>query len=405
MNIVFLLTQDIESPSGFGRYFPLAKNLVKRGHKVSILTLHPLFNSLKQKKFEQDGVDIWYVAQMHVSKYGNYKTDFPTSKFILSTINATISLFVASKSLTADIIHIGKPHPMNGIAGLFAHFFNDSLLFLDCDDYEVGSGRFNAEWQKYIVAFFEQSLPKYVHLITTNTDFMKHKLETWGISSEQIIYLPNGVDLDRFRLSNHEEVDNLRTKLGLIGHRVIVYIGSLSYPSHPVNLLLKAFKKVHMTIPDTKLVIVGGGDQYENLKKQTHFLGLDNSVIFCGRISPIKIPIYYQLADVSVDPNNNDDAARGRSPLKIFESWASKVPIVTSDVGNRRKLLDSPPAGVIAIPGDTTSLSNCILSVLQQPDVAEELRRYGLDRAEQFSWNRISNILEVAYIKSLANKH
>jgi hypothetical protein len=44
--ITFLLTQDLESPSGLGRYWPMARYLAALGHQVKIGALHSNFNSL-----------------------------------------------------------------------------------------------------------------------------------------------------------------------------------------------------------------------------------------------------------------------------------------------------------------------------------------------------------------------
>ena len=49
MRIHFLLTQDLESPSGLGRYFPMARELVRLGHQVTISALHSDYANLKHK--------------------------------------------------------------------------------------------------------------------------------------------------------------------------------------------------------------------------------------------------------------------------------------------------------------------------------------------------------------------
>ncbi len=48
MRILFLLTQDLDSPSGAGRYQPMAKYLTKLGHQVTIAALHSNYFSLKR---------------------------------------------------------------------------------------------------------------------------------------------------------------------------------------------------------------------------------------------------------------------------------------------------------------------------------------------------------------------
>jgi hypothetical protein len=74
MKVLFLLTQDLESPSGLGRYFPLAREMALLGHQVTIAALHPDYQSLKIHRFDVEGVHVWYVAPMHVRKHGNVKS-------------------------------------------------------------------------------------------------------------------------------------------------------------------------------------------------------------------------------------------------------------------------------------------------------------------------------------------
>ena len=89
------------------------------------------------------------------------------------------------------------------------------------------------------------------------------------------------------------------------------------------------------------------------------------------------IPVYYRLADVVVDPVYDDDTARSRVPLKLFESWISQVPFVSGDVGDRMLLLGTPPAGILANPGDSNSLAASILQILENPQTAIDLKQRG----------------------------
>jgi glycosyltransferase involved in cell wall biosynthesis len=124
-------------------------------------------------------------------------------------------------------------------------------------------------------------------------------------------------------------------------------------------------------------------------------------VIFLGRVAPQEVPLYYHLADVSVDPVYDDGAARGRSPLKLFESWACGVPFVSGDVGDRRKLLGQPPAGLLTKPGDPVSLGEAILRVLGDPDLGAALCRRGRERVRDYNWGKLARNLESEYRRSL----
>jgi glycosyltransferase involved in cell wall biosynthesis len=389
-SIVFLLSQSLDSPSGLGRYGPLACQLAKLGHQVEIFALHPAFGELDQRSLDVDGVQVHYVAQMHVIKSGNSKSYFSTPQLVKVTLLAAWHLSRSAINSKANIVYVGKPHPMNSIAGLFARIINRSMLFLDCDDYEAGSGRFNSRWQKSIISFFEKWMPRQVKLITTNTYFMRDKLISWGIPAEKIQYLPNGVDRIRFSKTDPGEVESLRAELELGSKKVIGYIGSLSLPSHPVNLLLEAFHKIHEYDQNTILMLVGGGEDKILLNQLVQELGISQATRFCGRVLPEKIPLYYSLSDVSVDPVYDNDAARGRSPLKLFESWACGVPFVTADVGDRKSLLGDPPAGLLAQPGDPESLAESIQRVLSDKTLANSIVEAGKLKIRDYYWDELA---------------
>lgn len=403
MRILFLLTQDLESPSGLGRYFPLARWLARSGHQVQIAALHGDYQNLERRRFERDGVQVWYVGQMHVLKRGSDKQYYPTGRLLAISAGATWNLSRAALQSAADIVHIGKPHPMNGMAGLLAKYLRGRRVLLDCDDYEAGSTHFSGDWQKWGVSLFENRLPKRVDHITTHTHFVQDRLVAAGIPPQRISYIPNGVDPERFKGVTAEEVARLRAELELEGKPVVAYIGSLSLSNHPVDLLLSAFERLHAEIPEAVLVLVGSGEDSQQLESMARTLGLQERVRFCGRVAPAKVALYYRLADVSVDPVYDDAAARGRSPLKLFESWISGTPFVSADVGEREFLLGDPPAGILAQAGEADSLAQAIYTVLAERELAETLRQRGLVRVQNFTWDRLAKQMEAVY-QSVAGK-
>jgi glycosyltransferase involved in cell wall biosynthesis len=397
MKIAFLLTQSLESPMGIGRIGPLARELNRLGHGVTILAMHPDFGALEQTSFVQEGVNVEYVAPMHVKKAGNLKTYYSPGKTLWVAAKATLRMTRSALHLDADIVHICKPHLMNGFAGLVTHILRGGKLFLDCDDYEAASGHFKANWQKKGVELLEKYLPRLVDCVTTNTYFLRELLIQWGVPREKIMYLSNGVEQARFKQPSSAELETVRAEWGLNGKRVITFVGSLSMPSHPVDLLLKAFQSVHVSNPETVLMLVGGGDQFDVLQNMAQELGISSVVRFCGRIAPEKVGIYYQVADVSVDPILADDIARGREPLKLFESWACGVPFVSADVGDRRILLGDPPAGLLARPGDPISLAEMILRVLNDQILAQSLRQHGLELVKTYFWEKLAQKMDSIY--------
>jgi len=186
-----------------------------------------------------------------------------------------------------------------------------------------------------------------------------------------------------------------------LGYRVIAYIGSLSLSSHPVNLLLCAFNLVLQEKKDTKLLVVGGGDDYTHLQDDALRIGITNSVIFVGHVSAGDVVNYYYLSDMVVDPVLDNRAARGRQPLKLFESWACGIPYISAGVGDRSELLGSPPAGMLAKPGDAQSLAKTITQLLDNPQLSDQIRQLGKRRVIQYTWDNLAAQLNAEYLQRL----
>jgi glycosyltransferase involved in cell wall biosynthesis len=401
VRILFLLTQDLESPSGLGRYLPLAKELTRLGHTVTIAALHSNYQSLVSRRFNFDEVDVLYVSQMHVQKTGNIKQYFPAGKLLFLTAAATWRLSKAAINFPADIVHIAKPHPMNSIAGLLSKR-DRKRIYLDCDDNETASLRFYNKWQSKIIRFFELRMPGWVDYVTTNTMYTYNRLNKIGIPSEKILYLSNGVDLERFKQPKQEIINALQEKHFLANKKVISFIGSLSESSHPISLLITAFAHLAPQSSDYHLMLVGGGEDFNQYNEQIKGLGLSDRVTFIGRVPPVEVVNYYYLSDVTVDPVFDDEAAKGRSPLKLFESWACGVPFVTSDVGDRKLLMGSPQAGVLTKPGDPINLSVGINEVLSNKDLSKSISLLGRERVFNYTWDKLALKLDSFYRDNFA---
>ena len=94
------------------------------------------------------------------------------------------------------------------------------------------------------------------------------------------------MDGDRFKNINDEAIKEIKSRLGLTNKKIIAYIGSLNLSNHPVDLLINAFKYITEKMDYVKLLIVGGGRDLDKLQDLTNNLGIEDRVVFTGRISP-----------------------------------------------------------------------------------------------------------------------
>jgi glycosyltransferase involved in cell wall biosynthesis len=209
------------------------------------------------------------------------------------------------------------------------------------------------------------------------------------VPAAHIAYVPNGIAPARLAAPDERQVAGLRAALGLGDAPVVAYVGTLSQTSHNVGLLIEAFALVARRLPSARLVLVGTGADGAALRAQAHRLGLDGRALFVGHVPYANVPAYLALATCSVDPVADDPVARARSPLKIVESMASGVPVVTGDVGDRAEVLGRD-AGAVVRPGDPQALADGVATLLACPDQRARLAAGARSRAEMYRWDRLA---------------
>lgn len=395
MRIAFLCTSSLDYPSPRGRWLPLARRLARDGHQPHLLMLHPTFDRLRVQRFICDGVHCAYVGQMHVYGLPGERRHFSATELASVSLRGALALARAAILLRPDAIHIAKPQPINGLAGVLAAR-SGAALYVDCDDYEAAANRFGGAWQRRVVAWWEDRLPRMARGVSVNTRFLYNRLQRLGIPEPRLRYIPNGVDLDRQTPLDVRRVAALRNALGLTHHPTVVYLGAISAMAHGVRLLIDACAVLSKRLPTARLVVVGDGDDRPALMAYARARGLDRMIIWTGRIPPEAALTWLAVGDCSVDPVDDTPAAAARSPLKIVESMAAGVPVVTGDVGDRREMIGDS-AGLIVPPGDAQALADGIAALLTEPAYRARLVQGARLRAESYTWNRLARVWRTLY--------
>lgn len=148
---------------------------------------------------------------------------------------------------------------------------------------------------------------------------------------------------------------------------LVIYAGTFE-AYQGIDLLLQAFKTVHETRSDVRLLMVGGTDeqvaQYSDLARQ---LGLEAAVIFTGRVSPDVARELNRRADVLTSPRS----AGTNTPLKIYEQLASGKPLVATRIHSHTQVLDDAVAFLVEPSAE--GLAEGILQAVNDP--SESVRR------------------------------
>ncbi len=388
MRVAFLSTSSLAYPSALGRWFPLAKEMARLGHAVHFVALHHDYRAAMRAPREWAGVQVHYVGPMHVRGWGDQRRPLAPLPLLKVALLSTGALLRRALALEVDAYTVCKPQPMNGLAGFVAARVRRRPLYLDCDDLEAQANRFTGRGQRAVVRWFEDALPRRAAAVSVNTRFLEERVRGLGVPAARIVYVPNGVERSRFAMLDREGSRRLRRSLGLSRARTVLYLGTLSLASHPLDLLLEALAHLVRRVPEAHLVLVGGGEDRPALQQRLTRLGLAGQATFAGAVPAEEVPRHILLGDVSVDPVHDDSVARARSPLKIFESMACGVPVVAGDVGDRHEILGQGRAGLLVAPGDARALADGLAEVLLDPVRRARMGQAGQELVEAYMWDR-----------------
>lgn len=175
--------------------------------------------------------------------------------------------------------------------------------------------------QKYMNNFFNKDIRK----IIVPSSKTEESLRNFYKVKNEIIVIPNGIELNNFYKENYLESDinNLKKKYKIANKDfVILYVGRLGIEKN-IEFLIKNHLEIIKKNKNIKLLLVGGGDYIKNLTKVIDEYGLNDYIIATGGIPHNDIGIYYQLGDVFATASTFETQG-----LTNVEALASSIPVV-----------------------------------------------------------------------------
>src|SRR5690606_10809680 len=207
--------------------------------------------------------------------------------------------------------------------------------------------------------------------VTCICEGLRSEVIARGIDPVRVTVVPNAVNIDRFPILGQRNPE-LERELHLVGSPVLGFIGSF-YAYEGLDLLVEALPKVHMHIPEARLLLVGGGPQERALRMQAASLGIADKVIFTGRVPHGRVPDYSSLVDIFVFPRKSMRLTELVTPLKPLEAMAPGKPVVASDVGGHKELIQHGRTGLLFNHGSVEDLATRLVQALGAPATMKDV--------------------------------
>lgn len=285
----------------------------------------------------------------------------------------------------ADIIY--QRYSRYSWAGVEASIATGAPLFLEYNGSEVWIGK---SWDKMksmsLLERCEDLNLSAATLIFVVSDVERRNLLDRGVSGEQIVVNPNGVDTELFRPGIGGTIE--RKRLGIPPGTIVVgFVGTFG-PWHGVLALARAIALVPRDA-NIHFLFVGDGVLRPDVERELGDSDDLGRVTFNGAVPHDSVPVMLDACDILVSPHVPlwDGSEFFGSPTKLFEYMAMGKGIIASRLGQIGDVLVDDETALLVEPGDVRELSIKIQQLASDPVLLERLGMAARARAiEHHTW-------------------
>ena len=385
---------------GLGTYAEyMTREYVDLGHDVSVFTLNnnglQTYEVLRGVEIHRpqiaDATDIWpFFVVDDLKKWGTNIKLF-NDIFIYNVLSATkfINSLVKKEKYNFDVVCVHDW--LSSIAGLIIKKETDIPVVFHVHSTEWGrSGDGGSE----VVSHIERAMSQKADKIVTVSYAMQDDLTRHGWSPNKISVVWNGVDPDRYNPASvkKEDAAQIRVKYGIPeGWNMLLFVGRLAWVKGVRNLL-QAMPMILKDFPNTKLVILGKGEEQNDIIETAERLNIKNNVVYrFDFVSEQERILHYAAADVCVFPSTYEPFG-----IVSLEAMAMAKPIVVGArgvVGFKEQVINggSDQNGVHINGEDPADIAWGIKETLKNPDLAKSWGENGRQRVlEYFTWRKVA---------------
>lgn len=202
---------------------------------------------------------------------------------------------------------------------------------------------------------------------------------------QDISIVPLGADFERFRFKKDT---NMRETLGISENDIIFcYVGSVHKKRNLKNVI-SAFNVVTTQFENTKLLIVGEGENLENLRQLVRTLRLEDKVIFTGYVDYHMVPDVMNTATIAISYVPITPEYDHQPPLKTVEYMACELPTIATNTSGNRRFIQDEYNGILSLD-DITSLSGAMIRLVRDRELREKLRKNARSSIREYDWKNI----------------
>lgn len=299
--------------------------------------------------------------------------------------------------LKVDVIHSHHPVLLGQAAANKAREYGLPLVFTFHTRYRDYSHYFPLN-QEIVQEFIKNTIDSWLrvymrrchHLVVPSKSIRDILISEYYVRGP-ITIIPTGIELEPYQSADGASI---RQQRGWGEQTVLIFVGRLAKEKN-LGRLLRAFALVVERHPVVRLVLLGDGPHRRDLTDLTQSLGITASVDFAGKVPFEEIPCYLKAADVFCFSSVTETQG-----LVTVEAMAAGLPVVAVDATGTRDLIEHGKDGLLTADDDQ-ALAEAISRVLENPDLAENLKMAGMEKARRYSITEQAQKLVAVYEEAM----
>ena len=349
--------------------YSICAELAKRGHEVEVLT-----SRHKKNLPARETIEGFTVTRLK-----------PVATMMRTPIVPRTK--AALRERKADVFHAHSPPPLSSYytSKIASEMGIPFVLTYHCD-IEIPSVFGLVAEELYRRTLGARTMRGASRIIVTTETYAATSRAIWKYSP---VVIPNPVDYDIFR----PDVDGreCRRTLGLSPDEHMVLLVGRIVPHKGIEYLVEAAQYVD----NAKFVIGGEGPSLGAVRRVARVFGVQEKVIFAGRVPRAKLPEYYAACDVAVLPSVSRLEAFG---IAALEAMSTGKPVVVSDMPGIREVIANGVEGLLCEPLNAEDLAAKVNTLLADQAMREKMGMAGRRKVlEKFGIKSVVDSLESVY--------
>jgi glycosyltransferase involved in cell wall biosynthesis len=175
--------------------------------------------------------------------------------------------------------------------------------------------------------------------------------------------------------------------------RVLIYQGYVNR-ARGLQAIVRALPGLVGEYRDLLLVVVGTGNDIENLKCLARELSVEAHTSFMGWVDHNVIPAMVLSSTAGLIPHSDTEHKRTTVPNKLFDYMACAKPVIVSSVPPLKRIVEAERCGVVFQAGDEASFARAVRHLLDNAELARDMGRRGEEAVRaRYNWQYDAQVL------------